>query len=252
MHLYILSRGRAHQQRTLQSLPTKLLSDVTIVVPQAEASAYRKMWPSVRVKTQPESIRRIAEKRAWVTRTHFHNGRREPMLLLDDDLHLYEWDGQRHVTPQRDSASWLRLWRAGMAKLFVDYAAVSLGTKAFALPGTIRQNYHMGYVFGFTYDAYNAIVWNRVNFYEDIDYTLQLLRKGHRIGVTYEITVQQHKANAPGGCSDERSQEAMDADLETLIKLHPGIIRRKQATATHPQANTRISWRGAAKEGGLI
>ncbi len=110
----------------------------------------------------------------------------------------------------------------------------------------------MGYAFGFTYDASKAIKWNRVNFYEDIDYTLQLLRKGYGIGVTYDVVVQQWKAAAPGGLEGERTQEAMDTDLAKLIAFHPGIIKQKPATATHPQANTRISWRGAAKEGGLV
>jgi hypothetical protein len=251
MHLYILTRGRADIQLTLAQLPNAAAA-VSLVVPRVEAAAYRLANPDVDVLVQPDSVRLISEKRAWTCRQHFQNGRREPLLLLDDDLHFYLWtQGHHRTTLSASGAEWRAFWRTTLPRLFAQFTAVSLGTKAFALPGGVRPNYHMGFAFGFTYEAYKAIKWNRVNFYEDIDYTLQLLRRGCNIGVTYDCVVQQHKAQAAGGCDGERTVEAMQRDLKKLIVLHPGIIQEKVATSSHPQANTRISWRRAAKEGGL-
>ncbi len=104
MQLYILSRGRPLGQRTLHALPAK--AAVKLVVPVPEAAAYRRANPGVEVVTQPDSVVRIAEKRAWVTQRHFHNGQRKPMLMLDDDLSFYLWDGVRHTATKNEPKLW--------------------------------------------------------------------------------------------------------------------------------------------------
>lgn len=249
-HLYIPTRGRVDNQLTVERLPKGMHQHVTLVCPADEVKALRKNYPRVDVLAQPNNIKTLGAKREWIMLQSPHRF----TFMMDDDLYLYAFDPeqQKHVVASTARDATYRFWTKTLPKLCRDYRCVGFGTKAFAPKGGIKENFHLGFVFGMDKKAVKTIKWNRIFPYEDVDYTLQLLKAGVRIAVTYDMAVGQRKADAAGGLQGERTREMAAKALQKLIKLHPDVVKEKPPSAQHPDSNTRISWRGAAKIGGLV
>jgi hypothetical protein len=64
----------------------------------------------------------------------------------------------------------------------------------------------------------------RIETREDMDVTLQLLRKGYRNAVWHTTVNDQRKFDAPGGATNERTMEHSNADAYKLQSLHPGYV----------------------------
>jgi hypothetical protein len=81
---------------------------------------------------------------------------------------------------------------------------------------------------------------------EDMDYTLQLLRKGYRNLVGYRLVVDQQFAKA-GGMTSERTIEKSDKDAERLARRYPGVVevQQKQYKESVPRKEVRVAWRKA-------
>jgi len=88
----------------------------------------------------------------------------------------------------------------------------------------------------------------RIETREDMDYTLQLLRKGFPNIVFFNLCVDQ-KYNSPGGASLERTVESSNADAEKLATLHPGFVRitEKKYKSSLPRKEVVCSWKKAFK-----
>lgn len=249
-HIFIPTRGRTTKQLTVERMPLPLRSLVTLVCPRDEVDELRANYPGVNVLAQPDAIKTIHKKREWIMKQSKH-----PFsFMFDDDLYLYVFDTKqdKHVVASTNEAATRKFWTKTMPKLVRDYPVVGLGTKAFAPKGGVKENFHLGFAFGASREAVKAIEWGRIHFYEDIDYTLQWLKGGWRIALTYDMAVAQRGAEGDGGLSGERTREEAARCLKQLIKLHPDVVKEKPPSAQHPDSNTRISWRGAAKIGGLI
>ena len=64
----------------------------------------------------------------------------------------------------------------------------------------------------------------RIQTREDMDVTLQLLRKGYPNAVWHTTVNDQRKYDAPGGATNERTIERSNADAHQLAALHPGYV----------------------------
>lgn len=247
-HIYIPTRGRVDSQLSLQRLPANILDNVSLVCPKEDVKALRKNYPDVHVVQQPESVQTIVQKRKWIAE-YAESAGDKFWFQMDDDLYLYIWDGSRHTTFANAQLAVKGFFMKTLPQLTEQYPCVGFGTKGFALPGGVRENYHLGFVFGFSRGLAKKLEWDRVDFYEDIDYTLQVLKMGKKIAITYDLVVDQKQANAAGGISDERTIEKADKALNRLIELHPGIVSKKPPSAQHPFSNTKVSWAKAAALG---
>lgn len=247
-HIYIPTRRRVDNQLTVERMPRWMHKHITLVCPSDEVKALKSNYPLVNVLAQPKDIKTISAKREWIAKLGVHDF----AFQFDDDLYLYVFNGEKHVVRSSDKAASKVFFKETLPELCSKYRCVGIGTKAFAPKGGVKENYHLGFAFGFHKKAVRKIEWNRLELYEDIDYTLQLLKGGVRIALTYDLAVAQRKAHAAGGLEGERSDEKAQKALKKLIKLHPDVVKEKPPSASHPQSNTRISWRGAAKIGGLI
>jgi hypothetical protein len=249
-HIYIPTRGRTANQLTVERLPKGMHGHVTLVCPKDEVVILKANYPKVNVLAQPKSIQTLSAKRQWI----MENSPHKYAFMFDDDLYLYAFDKEqdKHVVASTVPEVTKGFWTKVLPDLCSRYKCVGLGTKAFAPKGGIKENSHLGFAFGMSKATVKKIVWDRLFPYEDIDYTLQLLKGGTRIALTYDMAVAQRKADAPGGLEGERTRDMAKAALQKLLKLHPDVVKEKPPSAQHPDSNTRISWRGAAKIGGLI
>src|SRR5262245_48041327 len=85
MQIVIQTRGRTHQQLTLQSLPSELRKRTTLVCPKREASGLYRLYPDVEIVVEPYPNMKLAQKREWIVHEWFKCGY-DKILLLDDDL----------------------------------------------------------------------------------------------------------------------------------------------------------------------
>ncbi len=252
MHFFIPTRNRIGNQVTVRNLPKILHPWITIVCPQSEVLAHRADWPDVQVLAQPDHIETIGAKREWI----FKEAARgiDFAWQLDDDLKFKILDNFNRFVKPRDEDSFAAslLLIHDRYRRHEKYEVIGLGTSYFAPKGGVRDNYHLGFAFGFSENARDSLEMNRLDVFEDIDYTLQVLREGIKNCVCYDVVVDQVKADAPGGVTGERTSETIRRDLDRLISYHPGIVSEKPLRpGAHPAAITKVLWSRAAKEGGL-
>jgi hypothetical protein len=253
---YVPTRGRVGKQTTVRNLPASLRSLITIVCPADEVSAHRADWPEVQVVAQPDAVKTIGAKREWIYRELAQDV--DWAWQLDDDLKFKTLSSEKtfRVTSGdekiAEALARLQAMANGRRSYHHDVSALGIGTSFMAPKGGFRENYHLGFAFAFDRAGRDILEMNRLDVFEDIDFTLQALRKGYGILTTYDVVVDQVKADAPGGVTGERTEETIRASLKKLIEFHPGIVQEKpRREGAHPAAITRVAWAKAAKEGGL-
>lgn len=246
--IYIPTRGRVGNQLTLSRLPTWLHEFVVLVCPKDEVEAHTSLHPNVGVLGQPKRIDSIAAKRGWIAEIAA-KGDEEFWFQMDDDLNLFVWNGEKHTALRHDEKATNHFFKKTLVSLTQSYPCVGFGTKGFALPGGVKNSYHLGFVFGFSKELAKDIVWDRVGLYEDVDYTLQVLKSGRENAITYDVVVEQRKAAAAGGLTGERTTELIEQACNKLMALHPGLISKKPPSGKHEMSNIKVSWAKAAALG---
>jgi hypothetical protein len=208
----------------------------------------------VEVVIQPKPDWGIAEKREWIMREWLRRGR-DKIIMLDDDLQFAtrKQEGSTELVaisgdalvPEFDTIE---------AKLGPEFPHVGFGQRLYnnqqeagwKTPG--RMIYALGYYLPI---VVRECEFNRVPTHEDMDLTLQLLRKGYPNAIWNTTVVNQRRYNAPGGVTDERTVESSDADAERLRELHPGYvtIRERAYKSSVPRKEVICQWEQALKDG---
>jgi hypothetical protein len=91
----------------------------------------------------------------------------------------------------------------------------------------------------------------RIETREDMDLTLQLLRKGYPNAVWGTTVADQRQYDAPGGATNERTIESSNADAYKLAQLHPGYVDvvEKPYSTSVPRKEVRCRWKKALEDG---
>jgi hypothetical protein len=249
LQIIIPTRGRVYQQLTLQSLPPELRKQTTLVCPKREASELYRLYKDVVILVQPDPNWTIAQKRAWIMPTWLEAGHTK-IIMLDDDLHfatrVSENDTRlRSMRPEELLREFERL----ADKLGPEYPHVGFGprkdnhTKDPGWEIADRMIYSLAYYLPVVVEECEL---GRIETREDMDLTLQLLRKGFPNAV-WNSTVTNQRYNAPGGATNERTVESSNADALKLEQLHPGYVRvdKKAYKTSVPRLEVRCSWKKA-------
>jgi hypothetical protein len=220
--IYIPTLGRAEIQNTFKNLSPELQAITILVIHTSEEdNEYYEDYNHIVCPLFP-----ISEKRAWI----INQCKTKYLIMLDDDLLFYT---------RKDDIDWrLRYNDKGedMNNMFEDilsalqagYAHVGISPRA----GNNRvmevavENSRMYAVLGFNVQIIkDNVKFCRIQFQEDFDITLQLLRKGYPNCVYYKW------AHGPmigyqtkGGCENERTLELQNASVRKLVELHPGFV----------------------------
>jgi hypothetical protein len=253
MQIVIPTRGRVNQQLTLSYLPGELRKRTTLVCPEEEAVPLACCWDNVGIVPQPDPTMKIAEKRAWIMEEWYRCGY-DKILMLDDDL----------CFATRVSESDWRLRPISGEELATEIARLEqkLGPECPHVGFGPRQGNHLKEPGWQTPDKmmcslayYLPIVvkeceLGRIETREDMDVTLQLLKKGFPNAV-WHTTVSDQKFNAPGGCSLWRTIERSNADAHKLERLHRGYVSvvEKDYKASVPRKEVICQWQKALKDG---
>lgn len=222
LSLYIPTLGRSEKQVTFNNLSPELKKITKLVIHKSEKGQYDD-YPHV---ICPEY--EIAPKRKWIV----DNCPTRYMAMLDDDL----------VFDVRKSPDDWRLRHCedeDMNDLFKDivmllengYAHVGVSARSGnnRILEPIVENNRMMRLLAYDIPVVKKNVeFCRVEFQEDFDICLQLLRKGFPNAILYKYSQENSTFNAAGGCQSQRTLERHNKAVDALSKLHPGFITVRQ------------------------
>jgi len=204
---------------------------------------------------QPDPSWTIAQKRKWIIEEWATMGY-EKIIMLDDDLrfatrmsdtdwHLKEIRG-KELIPEFERLE-LMLSRevphVGFGPRQGNNTMEEVGWKS---PG--KMCYSLGYYLPV---VAQEVELGRIETREDMDVTLQLLRKGYPNAIWHTTVNDQRKFDAPGGATDERTMERSNDDAIKLSELHPGYVStvKKDYKASVPRVEVIVQWQKALEDG---
>jgi hypothetical protein len=253
LQIIIPTRGRINQQLTLRSLPPELRKRITLVCPKREASGLEQLYKDVVILVQPDPNWTIARKREWIMRTWLEAGY-DKIIMLDDDLNFATRIGEndtalRSIRGEELIPEFERIEQM----LSLDVPHVGFGprhrnnTKEAGWQ-IDRMQYSLGYYLPVVVKECEL---GRIETREDMDLTLQLLRKGYPNAVWHTTVADQRQYDAPGGATNERTIESSNADAYKLARLHPGYVSvvDKPYKASVPRKEVVCRWQKALQDG---
>lgn len=263
LRLYIPTYRRTTFQKTFGLLPRKWQKRVTFVCDVEDEPKLRKLLKRERYAklwVVPRSIKTIAQKRAWI----IENTSATILLMLDDDLrfctrHYKEKKSKAEGGSDKSSqinSTYEQIDEAltRIENMLQKYAHVGISAKQGNnnMPGrgfakNVRMIYGLGYQVA---TVRNVCRLGRIEHREDMDYTLQLLRRGFANRVLLDHCVDQ-LYNTPGGASVDRKQKDSDRDAELLAKLHSPFVKvvEKKYKVSQIRKEVICSWKKAFAQG---
>jgi len=280
MMIIVPTRGRVNYQHTVRNLPEWWRKNRTIIVcPANEVKAHMKNHEVKSMWGQPAFIKTIAAKRAWIFQIAQNEGY-DKILMLDDDL--------RFSVRAKEAKSFAGYggrggseWKQYVEKHPGIQGLVNIGPKDKRLSTMLtrveqmlnqyahggisprQMNQTFSHEFTMNVRAIYALAYHvptvmehcelgRIETREDIDYTLQLMRKGFDNAVyTWGVVEQARGYGAEGGVGDDRSVKSSNADAVKLAKLHPGLVKvvDKAYKVSIPRKEVIVYWQKAIAEG---
>jgi hypothetical protein len=265
LRVVIPTYRRMPKQATLSFLPDEWAASATLVVDAQDASLqklYASQLRGAEIMIHPPEIDTIAKKRAWIIERFSKPDRTSKIVMMDDDLRFAvrksEDPTQTALVPADKSSLDAHL---NLMDELLDGVAhygwsMRQGNNNFkgVDGGFLAENGRMCYVLG--YDC--GLIWRmhergdiklgQVAYREDMDLTLQLLKRGWNNLVNYAIAADQCAGfGAKGGCSEERSIEASNEAAHELARLHPGLVKvvQKEYEGSVKREEVIVQWKKA-------
>jgi TET-associated glycosyltransferase-like protein len=239
MEIYIPSRGRVFQE-TFTSLPKELQERVHFIVPYDDMNIQ-----GVFCHKTPKEIDGIGPTRQWI----IDQAQDKKIVMLDDDIVFAtrREDEPAKFRPSVDHE--LRLLFDSIDSHLDSFAHVGVSTREGGNRDTnsLVFNTRLLRILAYRTDVLRSeeVRFDRLEFMEDFDVTLQLLRKGYSNVKINWIVHNQRSSNAPGGCSTYRTLEKQSQAAKGLASLHPKFVAVVQKT-------TKTAWNGATRDDVII
>lgn len=249
MKIYIPTYGRSDNQVTWENLPYEVKERTTLVVQDREEGKYDESKYDIQVL--PPKIQSIGKTRQWI----IENSASRHVLMLDDDLDFAtrRADDPTKFRPSTDSDT-RNMLRTLEHSLLEGFKLVGVSGREGANRDTSQfkeatRQLRVHAIDTQFFGAHN-IRFDRLEFMEDFDVTLQLLELGYPNRVLNGwVHNQRGGSNAPGGCSESRTMAKQSEAAYELHKLHPKFVTvvRKSANNWGDEWRTdvRIQWKKA-------
>lgn len=239
LQVFIHTYGRSGDQQSLKRLSPRVRRRTWLVVQERESNLYD--WP--RLLILPDHIRMLSPTRQYI----LEHAKRTKIIMMDDDLAFYR---------RKSSEDWhLRYCKDKDVSVLFDQLSswlddyVHCGVSAREGNNRVEkshvENTRMMRLLGYNRELVlkAGARFDRLDTKQDFDMTLQLLRAGFENIVSYGFAQGQWRSsNAPGGCSEYRTQDMMSRCAEELAELHPGFVKvvtKRTKTAWRDFGNVR-------------
>jgi len=279
MRIYIPSyrRGTAAElsRGPLTRLPPEDLADTFLVVRPGEVDDYRlaveqlieqtgnvQLGGVVILDVDPDCIG-IGPKREWIGRHALGSGC-DRFAMMDDDVDLLVRRGPDDWRLRAQEVSDTRIMLAHIDRLLDRHAMVGVSSREgnnrvgvgdVLDESMVQLNTRIMRIMAVLTETWVGLEHGRVQFMEDFDLTLQMLRRGGTNACLYYYANGQRLTNAPGGCSEARTRETHEASARRLAELHAPHVRLRQkenktdSDGLGTRTEVTIAWKRAAAEG---
>jgi TET-Associated Glycosyltransferase len=254
MLIVIPSKGRATlaKQVTLRNwFAMKMPTLPLLCVPAKEKARYENNIAHIQVVSPPADVNGISETRRWILTALAPSLKEKYVLMVDDDMDFCWRPDIKQVALETIKDSIRLQHMLTLLESWLDDGYVHVGLSArqgnnrpFYQNGVQglfpwRENTRMMNAYAYNVEKLNKldVELGRIQFMEDFDLTLQLLRKGYSNIVSYEYCWNQRGSNKEGGCSDYRTAAKQKEAAEKLQRFHPDYVRVKVKT-------TKEAWQG--------
>jgi TET-Associated Glycosyltransferase len=250
MTIIIPTYRRVNRQKTYNKCLSPYWQRRTVfVVDKEDAKALQAKYNRPDILVHPKGITTIAQKRAWILSC----GKWDKLVMLDDDLRVcIKLPGKKPYkiieATKEQMADALTSLEAKLEE--VVHAGICQRQGNHTRPFGWEENARMIYSLGYRASIVSKeCILGRIEIREDIDVTLQLLRKGYPNAVLRDVCLDQTAYNSEGGASSTRTLVQSNSDAEKLARLHPGFVRvvsRKYKT-TLSRKEVIVGWKKAFK-----
>ena len=252
MKIFIPTKSRVDDQRTLKFMPEDLRKQCTLVVDENEADDYRKVHDNLLVV--PSHLKGISAVRKYI----WDMSDDSRICMLDDDLRFHQRSGDGHKLRNCEPHEYYAIFKLLDRYMDMGYGHCGISDRN----GNNRKEgdfveelfeENQRYIRVLAYDlniCKGKAEHGRVKVMEDFDISLQLLKNGVPCIVSYFYAQGQVQSNADGGCSTYRTQEVQAEAAEMMKKLHPQFVRvvekeTKTAWGWGSRKDVVISWKKA-------
>lgn len=248
MKIYIPTLGRSDSQYTWENLPHAVKFNTTLVVQHHERLKYGN-YPTL---VLPPEITCIGATRQWLV----NNCLDKYFIMLDDDL---DFAVRRADEPRKfrraTDVDVLHMLQEIEQSLLEGYKMVGVASREGANYDTsqFKEATRQLRVHGINAQFFRQCIrFDRIQFMEDFDATLQVLELGYpnRVLNGY-VHNQRGGSNAPGGCSTTRTIDAHNAAAMELKRLHPKyvkIVEKESGNWGGARLDVYIMWKKAYDE----
>lgn len=223
-----------------------------LAVRESEAEIHT--WP--RVLVHPNAVEDeggMGAKRQWL---HDREDR-AVLVMMDDDFRFHVRTGQgwklRNADP--DDVAQALDWMVGQCLGQFAMSGLSLRVGNNRCDGFSKENTRCTGNYAIAVERCRAarLRWDRTphGLMQDIDFTLQLLRRGLHNVVAYHWAVSQ-KTNSPGGASIIRTGRKQTDAARWIARQHPQaklVVKGDDGSGMGTRLDVRVAWRKAAAEG---
>ena len=223
--VWVVSRGRWEHSDTLEETQALPYGKVFLAVHSEEREQYKPLAHKHNCELVDMEYSTISEKRQLIAEQAGPK-----FIMLDDDLRFYrrKVEGQfnlRYIKPEEMLVLIRRITNHLDTFAHVGVSARE-GNNRLETPAVFNTRYMR--VLAYRREEYLACEHGRINYMEDFDVALQLLRRGHQSLVISDWAQGQKGTQAPGGCALHRTNERHEEAVRNLEELHRGYVKLRQ------------------------
>ena len=257
-HIYIPSRKRSNDIKTLAYISPKWRERVTFVVHKDERMNYVNKVPRVITHEHDNmgDIRRFIGEQAMLDGW-------QNFIMLDDDFRLYRRANEESTSLVKqthdDFDRMMDLWLDALNHHPCVGICFRSGNNHYG-PVTVAQlelNTRQHGAMGFQTEYYRKIPRFDLKYMEDFAMILWGLANGYTNAKFLYWVYDQNMTGAKGGCSDTRDHAAQEEAAKQLFELFPKYVtlvqkENKTGGAFGQRTDVRIAWAKAAADGAKL
>ncbi len=234
--IWVVSRGRWKKSLTLERLGGVVF--VNLAVDEDEYEKYKPLAKKHNCNLVRLKCNGIAEARIKLVKLSD-----KKIIMLDDDLRFFKRVSNTDTSLVRTTPIQTRQMFEQLDKLLDEYSHASISARQGqnTVPYPLVFNTRYIRVLAYRTEDYNKCIHNRVQFMEDFDISLQLLRMGKQAAIMTDYSQDQYATQLPGGCSTYRNKDTHAKAAMALYELHKPFVKlREKKNKTGGEFGSRV------------